>query len=232
MPSRKVGYKRKSTRRTTYRKRKAPYRRKWGTRTTRYPGFPKNRTVTMRYVTYEDFTLSAAGNISRVYSANNINDPQFSAGGHQPMGHDTWQSLYSKYMVVGSKINIEFVSDVTQNVSAICSVGLFTDPNDARPPIQMIESGDTSYRMMNGFASINKVHLKRSFSARKFFDIKDPKDNYDQYGAEFGSNPTEQAFYVIKVGTIDNTTATATFRAMITIDYLVTVGDPKVLAQS
>jgi len=71
-------------------------------------GFPNQRTVTLRYV--EDFSLDPGASPSlstQVFRFNNLDDPNYTGVGHQPMFWDNYKEIYARYRV--NKAWITFV---------------------------------------------------------------------------------------------------------------------------
>jgi len=50
------------------------------------------------------------------FRLNGLFDPDFSLGGHQPMGFDEWSAFYGRYRVKSAKCKIRAVSNTTVNV--------------------------------------------------------------------------------------------------------------------
>jgi len=60
----------------------------------------------LKYVQRVGLIMSAGAVIQRLFRGNSLYDPDFNAGGGQPVGHATLSLLYAKYRVFGSKIKI------------------------------------------------------------------------------------------------------------------------------
>lgn len=217
-----------------YRRRYRRYRRRNGGFSRKGMGFPRTRRVVMRYVTGYTYTFNVAGVAETIFSANSIFDPDRTSTGHQPYGHDQWSTFYGQYLVLGSKINVSF----TQKQSAtgeplICGVELASDSSaSALGVLVRAERSNVNYTQAPGFGATNSKHVSKTFSARKWFNRGDPLDMWDDLGADFGSNPIEEAFFRVWVGDDANLTQGNAVEAIITIEYLVVLGEPHVLAQS
>lgn len=219
----KIKYKRK-----TYKRKKNGYR----SLVSNYvpSGMSTIRTANLRYV--EQITLvSTVGLLdSYTFSANSIHDPNVTGVGHQPMGHDTWASLYNHYVVLGSKITIKVAPKIVASTSMVGV--LLTDA--ATPPYSdsdtYQEARKGSVRMISEEQG-KPVTLVSKFSAKKFFNVKDVKDNVNRLGADSNVSPTEQAYYIIwvqsKSGTIN-----ADYTVIVQIDYIVSYSEPKDLQPS
>lgn len=220
--------------RRTYRKRKGrrTYRRRRRANNTNIQGFvsgmPKVRRARLRYADQIDLT-STAGSID-VFKmrANSVFDPNESGVGHQPMGFDQWALLYNHYVVVGAKISIAALASGSVT-SAVCGVYLADDSSvPYSVPEGYIESKKGPYRNIN--IQRNAVKMTSNFSAKKFFNITDIKDNVVRIGADVGSNPTEPAVFHLWYHDYQGSTTTQTFQ--ITVDYIVEFSEPKDLSQS
>lgn len=217
----------------TYRKRpyrKRTYRRRRLVSNSVPSGMPVQRVAKLRYV--EKITLSSTvgGLQTWVWGANNIFDPNVSGTGHQPMGHDQWAGLFNHYVVLGSKIHLQVSSASTPISPAYCGVYL-TD--SATAPYsnyeEYIEARKGEAKLISQ-DSTRTTHLNNKFSAKKFFNVKDVKDNIDRLGALVGVSPNEQAYYASWYQTANGSTDTAAFLAV--IDYIVLYSEPKDLTKS
>lgn len=203
-------------------------------------GFPKKQLVNLRY--NDSFLLNPTNGGAAVeygFRANSIFDPDYTGGGHQPIGHDQWQTFYSTYCVVGSVITIRVLHDESAAAStANAVVGVLlndtgTLPTTTKSTIQ--EQGLGSWRVLQGMQEGNTVKLIQKFSAKKFFSVSNVSDNQDRIGAAFGANPpsTGDAFYVVWAATtIAGGNASAGIEFSVQIDYSVMLSDPIALAQS
>jgi len=80
-------------------------------------GFPKRKTTVLRYV--EDFNLNPGDGTTAVavYRCNNLDDPTYASGGHQPMFFDNYKALYGKYKVNYATITFVCLSNHIVNTS-------------------------------------------------------------------------------------------------------------------
>lgn len=224
-------YAKKATKRKPYRKvyRKRPRRRAL---VLNYvpSGMPTQRVAKLKYCQVNALTSTTGILNEQRFSANNIYDPDITGGGHQPMGHDQWLALFNHYVVLGSKITMKFCD--SDNTVTPAHVGLYLSDGKTlsySTGYEYIEARKGQYRMMvpnQGKALI----LRNKFSAKKFFNVKDVKDNTMRLGAAMGASPTEQAYYHIWFQTID--ASTNTMRYIVEIEYIVLFSEPKDLSLS
>lgn len=195
-------------------------------------GLPRQRTVTMKYV--QNITLvSATGLLGSLrFRANGIFDPYYETGGHQPFGYDTWATMYDHYVVNGSKITVQVVDDTGTHQPTVIGIALADDV--ALPYASWttyIEANKGSNRIMAGILSGPQT-IKSYYSAKKFFNLKDVKDNVARIGSGIASDPSENAIYHVWVQAVDLAATTPSYQGKVTIEYNVTFSEPKDLAAS
>ncbi len=195
-------------------------------------GFPRSKIVRLRYVDTHTLDANAATLSTKLYRCNSIYDPQYAVGGQQPLGHDQWATFYAHYVVIGAKITTQFTT-ATGNIGVANACGIFLSASASIPTtlVNMLEQGNTVSRAQP-LSGINMRTLSRGFSAKKFFNVTNVKDNTDRLGAAFGADPDEDAYFCVFVGAIDATANTPPVNCITTIDYLVVVSEPKQLLQS
>ena len=133
-------------------------------------------------------------------------------------------------MVVGAKLTVICTSDTSQNNPY--AVGAYLADGNVVPytnASEFIEAKKGTYALATG-RQARPIKVVSKFSARKFFNCEDTKDNRKNLGAAFGSNPTEDAYFIIWYQNETATTDTLKFRVV--IDYVVQFFEPKDLAQS
>lgn len=163
---------------------------------------PDRTCVTLKYNEDVRMQLPPGGLVaSYLFRCNSIYDPNYTAIGHQPMGHDQYANFYKKYMVIGSTITVTFKSfassqatndPVTNATVAVTTLqgaaGVITNP------YELMENNRTTYSNLCVQRPYTKIHKK--FSPKRFFGLSKVLDN-ETYGADFGSNPAEEAIWQI-----------------------------------
>lgn len=194
-------------------------------------GFPMGRRNTMRYV--ENITMSSSAGVmaTHLFSANGIYDPDITGLGHQPYGYDQMAAYFNHYVVIGSKITVNWMNEPGSAVSENPSVvGVYLSDQTTVP-----------YGNVNSFVEAKRGQFKNvqwmfmptttgRYSAKKFFNIKDVKDNVLRIGANNGTQPTDQAYYQVILQALGGSNASMTAR--VTIDYIVEWSEPRSLATS
>jgi len=183
---------RRSGRKAIYPSQKTwPYRTPgWGPR---WDPFPSKATAIMRYS--EVVTLDASAGIPASYRfrANSIYDPNLESTGHQPYGHDTYQSIYNHYCVTSSVITVQ----ATSSYNGIFGVTVCDDSVVNTDYDTVRETKGTSVGTMQSGAAVPKIMQKYNRYAQ-FGDLQ----NVHAQSANFGSNPSEVSiFHVWTEGT-------------------------------
>lgn len=196
--------------------------------------FPSNRVVKLKYV--ETFTIdvpAATAFNEYVFSANSIFDPNVTAAGHQPYGRDQWLLFYKQYVVLGSKISVQGIVETSSN-SAIYGVKCTDLATTGHTTIAgLMEAPGISYRFIQTAVNGNVPRpAVAHFSAKKWFNVSDVKDNKTRIGAAMTASPAEQAYFTVFLGPHDGTTDIPAYRFVATIQYIVLLSEPKELPQS
>lgn len=213
------------------RKPKRRYKRKYALKRNIHgmsSGFPKTRTVSLRYCELGSITSTLGILEGYPFRANSIFDPRANTGGHQPMGYDTWASLYNHYVVLGAKITVLVGA---ANGADNGQFTIYTSDDLVIPYTDstgFIEAKRGSTKMITN--ARNQVKLTSTFSAKKFFNITDVKDNFDRVGSTVGDNPPEQSYFNLIYQDLTGSTTTVQFTAI--IDYIVAFSEPKDHVQS
>lgn len=226
--------KRRTQKRRTYKRR----RRYSRVRRPILEGFKKRQLVKLRYV--QEIALDALSNSFdyHEFRANSVNDPDLTGVGHQPMGHDEWSGIYSRYVVVGSKINVMYApTSTTAVIPAYYGVTLYDTSGSLTGTYSTVEgilesklTGHTTTMAGNVNSTFAPRMLSRKFSARKFFGKSNVMDDPD-LGALIGSNPVNDAIFAIWAGNIGGNDP-GSVNLKVQIDYIVLYHEPYLLPQS
>lgn len=224
--------------RKTYKKRAKAYVKRQLGISNKLVGFPANRIFKLRYC--DVITLNPATAVPSQYQfrANSIFDPDQTGSGHQYLGRDQLAQFYNHYVVKGAKMTVRVIGNntgLTSSPAAIVSLFLNDDTTvDVTNPYIRLEKGNSVNRLFNPHQGMDKtIILTQYFSAKKFFGVKDVKDNITRLGAAMGTNPTEEAYFTLVYGPADNSSTTLPdCQFMVTIDAIVEASEPQDLTPS
>lgn len=228
--------KRKSRRNiiTLVKKRRTNQRRKYK----RYTEIiPRTKTVKLRYVDIIRLDAAVDSLSTAVYSANSVFSPLASGAAHQPLSFDEWTTFYDHYNVLGSKCTAQFTSTGTVDLEDTNIVGIMLKDNTAISAVKttLLEQPKASAKILTQSNAAQRRTVYKSYSARKFFNLKDVEDNRTVVGASVSSNPNEQAYYHIFCTSADAQVAITNpgpVNVMVTIDYIVNFSERKTLLGS
>lgn len=220
--------------RRRYKKRRGYRKRRRFTRTKELmPGFPATKLVKHRYCDVLSL-VPGVGISAFAYAANGMYDPYIPAGGHQPLGYDEWSQFYNHYVVIGAKVTCQFVlSSSGQNTSMATGIYLADDSVIPTSLTELVEQGLGTYRIQASGVNApgNYQRQTKTFSAKKFFNVTDIKDNIGRIGATNTANPAELAVFNIWAASVDGTSI-GSIDCLMTIEYLALWSEPKSLTQS
>lgn len=190
--------------------------------------FPMSRTVWMRYCTTISLDADTGGSASYLFRANSIFDPDLTGTGHQPYGHDQWQSVYNHYLVSNSRIRVTAIPQTTGTLTAgIVGIAI---KDDATVETDFDTIRETTGSKWTFAVAQRNNRVRNSFALKKMF----PKEasSYQSLSAQFGASPTESAvFQVYSTGYLPDTQPGA-IACIVTIDYKVKMFELKDLGQS
>lgn len=199
-------------------------------------GFPRSKMVKLRYTTEINLNPGAAGAAaSYVFGANAMYDPDITGGGHQPKGFDEWMTFYDHYTVVGSKITVQPAVFATVAAPSwwgilISDDGLYASGRAVDDIVESAGKPGMAGILSSQVGGVSNPNKTRKFSCKKFFRKKNIVGSADYRGTA-AANPNEMGYYEVwacGLGATDGDT----FKALVTIDFLAVMTEPKILAQS
>lgn len=183
--------------------------------------FPAKATAIMRYNT----TISLNSDVASIpgyylFRCNSINDPDATGVGHQPYGHDTYQSIYNHYKVNYATI---VVTPITAGTGVIgCSI---TDDSTVNFGFDNVKETKGT-KMMQWFQGTTASKVVQYFNRNQTFG-----PSVDGVGANFGQNPSEQQYFHVWF-TAKDSASTGAVTCNISITYNVSMWELKDLGQS
>lgn len=202
-------------------------------------GFPDKKLVRLRYSTVISLNPAAGSLTSYKFSCNGMYDPDVSGAGHQPMGFDEWMSVYRRYTVLGSKIDMRHVpTTYVENFPA--AFGVLMSRETAFPYTSLdaiVESGfsGTNYRLAGApltSRAQKSNSVSRTMSTKKVFGVSDLVGE-DDYGGNTSTNPTAQVFFYCWCGDPTGTTIDCpAYSFRVTVDYIAICHNKRILGQS
>lgn len=216
-------YKRRRNYRRRRSKRKPYFRRRSGRTLTRYPRYrrvgiknidnflPSKLCVKLKYA--DDIQTVAAVIGSIVMRGNSAFDPDWSFGGHQPMGYDQITPFYNRYYVTSSAIEvIPYAVTGASSLAPIVTLYAGTSTSSLsqisdlleQPGVRTLQLSDMNNTAREG---VHAFAIRAKASTYKMLGVKPSSDEDAQ--ALVTSNPNKMWFWHI-----NHANATATNFAM------------------
>lgn len=185
--------------------------------------FPLSRVVKLRYMSNQQDIVCTSGALANFNVL--ANQPVFA--GQYPFGWDQWTALYNHYVVLGSKITVyQFGQDDSAGSKVFGFLGCYLgdDATNYTDYTTLIENRMGRFCRATSDSSLAKV--SQTFSAKKFFNVKDVKDNLTRLGASVTGTPTEQANFKVWAQP-NNKTSTQTFYCNFLVEWIVLFSERK-----
>lgn len=203
-------------------------------------GFPKTKTIKLRYV--QTIKLNASETVNGIYkfSANSMFDPDQTTllAGHQPSNFDTWMSQYDHYCVQKSTISVQYIPVTATNVNPGALGILLSDGGTSVSDLGGLDAilEQPFNARAKQFVTGNNVgnplaKATRSFNAASFFGkTRKVILGDDAYRGSVATNPADMAWFEIYYYAIGNNPGEITL--IVTIDYEAVMSERRITLSS
>ena len=213
---------------------------------------PDTKMCKLRYCYTTQINPGSGATAMEHVRANDLVFPSSGTGSHQPMGFDQIMSLYERFCVVGSKINVAFIINNTGAAAdsrpPTAIVGVALRNTDIDESVQdntasqlnegLLERNRTQWKYLNSQANGGAIKtITHKFSTKKFFHLKSINDsagNARDEGSCWGlasSSPTTLAYYNVFAAPFSDV-QDLSLTVRITVDYTAVFQGRKLLGQS
>lgn len=186
--------------------------------------FPVSKVAKLRLATDEQVISSVSGALGtlNVYA----NWPYF--GTRHAFGWDQWTALYNQATCIGSKITIYHHGTGTASATPfLVGIYLTDDSTNYTDYRTLIENRRGNFMRCTNNISSYQPRQKHTFSAKKFFNVKDVKDNVDHLGASTASvAPANEALYKVWMQPVDRASTTSCTLTCV-MEYIMVFAEPK-----
>jgi len=184
--------------------------------------FPARMRCRLRYNENIAIPATTAGTPSHyLFKANGFYDPNTTGSGHQPMGYDTYASLYHHYKVVSSVISVTPSSAFNMHFG----VGLIADSNYPTGYYDVAENKGVKWAMNSSASTVPTV---TNYYNKNLFPNSDSVD----LGALVGSDPNELTNYDIWMRSTTSTGTDTEKYFTVCIEYICDWWELRTLPQS
>lgn len=181
-------------------------------------GFPSELITKVRYCQIVGLTSTAQVLAKNAFRMNSLFDPDSTGLGHQPLFSDAFATVYSNYVVLGSKITATFVPYTSGSgpvfVGVVCNG---SSTLSSSTPDNAAEQNNSSTGFMPGYAGGGVKTLVQTYSPTRDLGLS-PDD--DTAGAAFGSNPSQNWFAHVCFAESSSTSPSSCY-VMVRIEYTV-----------
>ncbi len=200
-------------------------------------GFPEEYTAKLRYVQEFPLDTGAGTNSVKTFRASGIFDPDFSIGGHQPLGSDELYAIYNTSVVMGAKATVTWITSDFINVVPGLIIGFKNKINGALSLFSLEDileqTNRTGYLLggvINSNINGNNTTVTMTYSPEKDLGVVNPTDDDLLRGSILAGPITEYFFEVYSLSIAGNNPGNLNF--IIEIDYLCKFFDRKAVAGS
>lgn len=176
-----------------------------------------------------------ASRANHAWIANGLYDPSITGTGHQPRGFDQMMQFYSYYTVVGSKITVKYIPEVTKAVNSEPCYMFIAGPTKVGDPLSteaadasIFESGMVKNKVVirggDTFTNGRLPQITDFFSAKRFYGTKSVVGNFS-YNGSSTANPAAPAYWALYLQNISGNDVPA-YNLEVTIDYLAVFTEP------
>lgn len=190
--------------------------------------FSKQRTVSMRYCDVINLSQLASGlNTSHFFRMNSCFDPDYTGGGHQPLGFDEYMTHYQHFTVLNARIKATALINGSQ-VAGILTVRQASEATAIANPFTCMEQPTSRVRYLPSGTGTSVAGIVSAGNLSQILgqDVRQDSTN----AGSSSSNPNEDYFWEIAAS--GQTGAAASLSVIIEIDYRVMLHEPKQLLGS
>ncbi len=184
--------------------------------------FPRTMRAVLRYSDTIDFNASAGVGSLHFLRAGSIFDPDYTAVGSQPYGHDTYQLIYNHYRVIKSVCKITNTTAGQNNVMGL----LLSDDVSVSNDIGLLRTLKPS-KFVPLVTTTEPHSLQMTYNSEQSF----PGQRTDTT-ALFGNNPAEEQYFCINISGSGAASDPGAITIAFTVEYYVEFSELKQLAKS
>lgn len=179
-------------------------------------GFPNSIMTKLRYSSYYTLSHGAAARGINVFAANGLFDPDLTGTGHQPMYYDQYTALYNHYVVIGSKITVNY-APATAAQNFLVGIDGDDDSSVTTGVETLLERNNAVSTLLPALGGGSKT-LVMTFEPNEDFGVDAIADG--ESSTATNANPTELWCYGVWAAGADITTS-GSVNVLVEIEYTV-----------
>lgn len=194
-----------------------------------FPGKPRTAVV----LNYTDMvTLNGALGVAafRRYRLNSLFDPDETGVGAQPVGHDEYSALYSRYTVFKAEVEVHFISGGDSKYVG----GFYVLPSNFLSTTSLSDNIARSDKLIFGSSNTGgttNTRMKQSYYLPTIVGRRYSTGDA-QYSALIGANPTETVGLIVYAGGTNDLQDPGPIDCLVRIRYHCIYSEPKALFES
>lgn len=191
---------------------------------------PPTKTVTLRYVNtficHPPETPVKSFYVLRTLRANGPWDPDVTGGGYSCKGYRLYGQYYNHCTCLASRLQLKVFAAGTEGIQPQTVVlktdddGSYFGRGDWR--FWLVDSDVRSVQIRGGHwpSEVPVAKMSVGFNASRFFGVPDVRSAQRDYGGAIESNPNDQAFWNIAIGSTDLASAPPDCTLVVVADYV------------
>lgn len=202
---------------------------------------PLCKLAKLQYTCIENIPNLGAGALySRIFRANDLYDPDYAVGGHQPYGFDQIMAQYNHFTVLYSKCELELTDNVEYKnvIYRVWLTSTFDELSNAfaagpQALVELPRHSESLTQTIGSYKGKDRT-VSMTFDAPRFFNkTSDSIVGDSNFQGSAAASPTEDAFFII--GGYHPTAAAVAFTdhsLRVTITYYAVFTEPKRMVPS
>lgn len=192
-------------------------------------GLPMHQVARLRYADQISLDATAGSLTSYVFATNDCYDPDVTSTGHQPRYFDQYMTMFSKFVVLGSKITVKACCNSTASVDILLNLLTSTTVTAPTSVIQFLEERKRQYKILSPMTN-EGLTLVSTYSGKKYNNKGWISD--DTQAGSSSSGPIDKKYFILTAAAMNPTDNPPSVDFTVTIDYIVKFFDPIQPSQS
>lgn len=169
------------------------------------PGIPDRALLKFKYRDNYILTNSVQATSQRSWRLNSLYDPDYTGGGHQPLGYDQWSAFFQTYRVYKVTVDIDLVNEESVATQVLWTV---------QPDDPLLTGDDSSFEQPHTYSCIlagnggqNRAKIRRTMLLPRYIGLSSAQYKANSiFSAPFSSNPSSVIYGILLVQSIDGST--------------------------
>jgi len=191
---------------------------------------PQSLTVKLKYAEAISLNPGVAAFSNYIWRANDLYDPNYTGGGHQPRGFDQWMVFYNHFTVIGSKFTVILSNKGTAITDEMfCALKLSATTSTFSAQTDFMEDKFSRWAILDTTSPGRIRRLVATFSSKNFFARPNAAlINTTPYRGNDAASPTEDVNYILSVSALDTANDPTGCDCRVFINYTAVFTEPRI----